>query len=1116
MHTSHPLDPLGPHSGAETALFRTARALAERGHRVSVAGHLARDVELDGVRYLRTGEAGEYSVEAGLARLRGTCDVLVSTAGVGILARSLDDPSIGKRILWPNTTVFEAIGLDDSAFEVVDHFVLVSHHQARLFIERGVPLDRLSVVPNGVDPEVFAPGPWEQRSPNRLLFVGALVPDKGLDLLLTAMPAVRKLVPGAELVVCGSPGLWGREPYIDTDAVSASLPYVRFRGALAHDAVADELRRAVLCVAPSPPERYVEAFPLVAVEAQACGTPVVVTRNGGLPESLIDGETGWIVEPCTAAAIGAVVVRALRDPERLARMSQAAAERARREYSWSKNAAVFEALATAPCDATSAPERRAAPVSLTSSREPARVALVTTWRQPCGLARYAASLVATYPPESVVVLAEDGCEWLDEEIPGVAVERSWRRGAGLDGLVAAAEEHGVRLVHVNHHGALFADRTSELFEKLAARGIASVVTMHAANQLDREIAAIGRVANRVVVPTEGSRLEVIANGVAPEVIQVIPHGVAAVATHDVSGLRREMGLKAGEKLVLSLGFVQPHKGVHEVIRALAALRDRMALQYLVLGSVLPNDPTGPAYRDQCLAEAQRLGVADRVTLVEGYIPQAAYSQYLRAADLIVLPYATAWWESSLSAREAIASGRPVITSQALAFFDLGPAVFRTTGSFHLAQAIASVLGSPELAAELVRQARVFAGRHSWQKIGELYQKLYANVLSEVAGDRRAVKAAPRPAPSRVPTREESRTPRILFLLREHATETGGGDTAYAHTIARNAPSTGCEIVVQEGGEVSRDCDLVHLFNFSTYARTQAHARQTIEQGTPYVVSSMYEDWPSFKLAAEELVQRWRVRLGLRPTVDLATYAEMHATEQHDMLAADRFVAEHARLVIATGPSEEARLARDFPGIRCRSIPVAVPELAAGDADAFREKFGTSDFVLCVGRIEPRKNQLTLLEALADDPVDVVLATGGYAYRTDYLEACRRFHRRGRTLYLPELSPSEVTGAYRAARVHVLPSWFELPGLVTLEALRAGCAAVASDRGSLRDHLGETIPYAPPDDAAALRKAIESADAWSFLRARELALSLTVERHVARWKAVYSEILSERGRKAVAT
>jgi glycosyltransferase involved in cell wall biosynthesis len=244
-------------------------------------------------------------------------------------------------------------------------------------------------------------------------------------------------------------------------------------------------------------------------------------------------------------------------------------------------------------------------------------------------------------------------------------------------------------------------------------------------------------------------------------------------------------------------------------------------------------------------------------------------------------------------------------------------------------------------------------------------------------------------------------------------------------------------------------------------------------------------------------------------VDLEAYARMHAGEQRDLLARMRTVAAHARRVVASGASEAARLRRDFAAIRTAVVPVGVGDPGGGDPDAFRTKYGTRDFVLCVGRVEPRKNQLALLEALADDPVDVVLATGGHVYRTDYLEACQAFRRRGRTLYLPALDACELAAAYRAARVHVLPSWFELPGLVTLEALRAGCAVVASDRGTLRDYLGDAIPYAPPEDPAALASAIAAAGGWDFSAARRRAARATFERSAAAWEALYAEVLAER-------
>jgi glycosyltransferase involved in cell wall biosynthesis len=1078
FHWDQALRPEGPQGGAETALVATARALAARGHEVRIVGRLAADAVVAGVRFLSAGPPGTWNLAAGLARVADGCDLLASTLRADVLEGARDLRRIRRRVLWPQVMSVDAVGVPVARLvEVADAIVVVSRAQGAAFADAGVPGERLILVPCGLDAAVFHPDASTPRVPGRVVFSGALVPDKGADLLLRAMPAVRRLVPEAELVLCGSAALWGRAPYIDADTVAREHPYVHFQGALAPAALAAELRAAVLAVVPTPPERWVESFGMASTEAQACGTPVVVARNGGLPETVRDGETGWVVD-ASPEALAAAVVRALRDPECLARMGTAAAAWARGAFSWARNAETWEGIATG------------APAASRPGPSAPEVAVVTTWAQRCGLARHAEQLVAALPRDAVRVLAEEA-PTVESGAPAVPVERVWRRGEPLEHLAALAERAGVRLVHVNHHGALFGRTVSPLLEALAARGIRSVVALHAPNQLDPEIAAIGRAADAVVVHGEGSRLEVLANGVPPEKVRVVPPGFGPMETADATATRAEMGLAPDERLLVSAGFLQPHKGILEVIRALAALRGRLPLQYLVLGGPQAGDASGTAYRDACLAEATRLGVADALTIVEDYLPEPVVARLLRAADAIVLPYATGWWEASAAARQALASGRPVVTTPALAFHDLGAAVFRTTGAFHLAQAIESVLTVPALAEALASEARALAERDAWPRVAERHQALWREVLARPAAEVARVSAAPR----------------VLFLLREHATRTGGGDVAAARTIADAVDPRRAAVVWREGGQVERGADLVQLFNFSTYDATHAHALRAVALGIPFVVTAFYEDWPAFKVAAETSLQDHRRRLGLPPSVDLEAYARLHEGEERDLLARMAFVAEHARAVIATGAEEAARLARDFPGARVRVIPLGIPRLVAGDADAFRARYGTRDFVLSVGRVEPRKNQLALLEALADDPVDVVLATGGQAYRTDYLEACRAFRRRGRTLYLPALSPAELAGAYRAARVHVLPSWFELPGFVTLEALAAGTAAVASDRGTIRDYLGDTILYAPPDDPAALRRAIDAAGGWSFAAARERAARFTPAVAAEAWVALYAGVLA---------
>ncbi len=296
-------------------------------------------------------------------------------------------------------------------------------------------------------------------------------------------------------------------------------------------------------------------------------------------------------------------------------------------------------------------------------------------------------------------------------------------------------------------------------------------------------------------------------------------------------------------------------------------------------------------------------------------------------------------------------------------------------------------------------------------------------------------------------------------------------------------------------------ELVHLLGTSAYRVLHANATAARGRGVPYVVTPFWEDWASWRVVSEALAQVQRVRLDLAPTIDVGAYA---ATVDAEISERHRFVGDvlrHARAVIATGASEAERLRREFPGVDVVCLPVPLPVRPPGDVDRFVATFGTRDFVLCVGRLEPRKNQLALLEALADDPVDVVLATGGIAHRPDYVEAIRTFRRRGRTLLLPHLDDALLIGAFRAARVHVAPSWEALPGVATLEALRAGCAVVATDAGTNRDVLADTIPYATPGDVAALRAAITAAAGWSYASATASLAELATGAPAA-WDAMH--------------
>lgn len=194
---------------------------------------------------------------------------------------------------------------------------------------------RVVVIHNGVDAEAFrrterreALARYGVREPY-VLFVGRISEQKGIFPLLEA---ARALPEDVALVLCASspdtPELLAR-----LEAAVADRPRVRWINAMLPVAEVVELySHAAVFVCPS----IYEPFGLINLEAMACGTPVVATRVGGIPEVVVDGETGWLVAPGDEAALAGALRGALADPARARRMGEAGRRRVEAHFSWDR------------------------------------------------------------------------------------------------------------------------------------------------------------------------------------------------------------------------------------------------------------------------------------------------------------------------------------------------------------------------------------------------------------------------------------------------------------------------------------------------------------------------------------------------------------------------------------------------------------------------------------------------------------------------------------------------------------------------------------------------------------------------------------------------------------
>lgn len=251
-------------------------------------------------------------------------------AGVG------DDPDLRTRV------EHEVVGCADLML------ASTGEEQGQLAELYGADTERVEIVPPGVDHSIFHP---EGRATAReqlgvdarrvLLFAGRIQPLKGAGLAVRCLAEIDD--PEAVLLVVGGPsGDGGEEELARLHDLVHELGLgrqVRFVAPQPHSRLARYYRAADVCLVPS----RTESFGLVALEAAACGTPVVAAAVGGLRSLVDDAETGFLVESRDPADYATPVAALLADPTLATAMGAEAAARSRR-YSWSMTAARLRRL----------------------------------------------------------------------------------------------------------------------------------------------------------------------------------------------------------------------------------------------------------------------------------------------------------------------------------------------------------------------------------------------------------------------------------------------------------------------------------------------------------------------------------------------------------------------------------------------------------------------------------------------------------------------------------------------------------------------------------------------------------------------------------------------------
>ncbi|MFP4158960.1 MAG: glycosyltransferase family 4 protein [Desulfobacterales bacterium] len=227
-----------------------------------------------------------------------------------------------KSIRW-----YSFIGMQKRVARTLPRLITVStftrHHISKEF---RIPESRFSVVPNGINTDLFHPVPDIKREPNRIIVTNSAdTPLKGLHHLL---PAVAEIFAkrAIKLIVVGTPRKNGMVEKLVRRLGIGNI--VTFTGRISHEEFVRQYAKATMAVVPS----VYEGFGLPAGEAMACAVPVISTTGGALPE--VVGDAGVLVPPGDSGALKNAITDLIDHPEKARRLGEAGYQRVCRHLTW--------------------------------------------------------------------------------------------------------------------------------------------------------------------------------------------------------------------------------------------------------------------------------------------------------------------------------------------------------------------------------------------------------------------------------------------------------------------------------------------------------------------------------------------------------------------------------------------------------------------------------------------------------------------------------------------------------------------------------------------------------------------------------------------------------------
>ncbi|MBC7357616.1 MAG: glycosyltransferase [Desulfacinum sp.] len=569
----------------------------------------------------------------------------------------------------------------------------------------------------------------------RFLHVSSGFPRKGVDVLLEAYARAFSHGDDVSLVIKTFPNPHNRvREQVEQFRKRPGSPHVVLIDRDLPDAVlADIYRRCHAFVSAT----RGEGFGLPMAEAMLWGLPVIVTEGSGQAD-FCTPETAWLIRSRYAEArshlSGPGSVWLEPDPDHLAQLLRAVYEadpeerepRIRRARDGVRARFTWDAWAGRTLEALEA-FRRPSPWR----EAPVPVAWVSTWGGRCGIARYSQYLLSHRGRGlRVTVLAPVWEDPVGADPPWV--RRVWDRGDAPEAILGAVEACGARAAVIQYHPAFFdPGRLTRLAEGLLSRNVAVFLVLHAARLCAEELSRSRRVHGRIdrILVHTVEDLNLLKDAGLDGNAALFPHGVPHADPVDPAAAKARFGLK-GRRVVAAFGFLMPHKGIRELIRAFRMPELADPDLFLLLATAEYPSEASRALARECRRLVRHGGLERRCLLLTDFLSDEAALALLQAADLVVFPYQHTRESSSAAVRFGLAARRPVAVTPLPIFRDVREVVHELPGTSaaDLARGILALLGDRERLHARARAQEAWLAAHRWPAAAERLEGLIRSVL----------------------------------------------------------------------------------------------------------------------------------------------------------------------------------------------------------------------------------------------------------------------------------------------------------------------------------------------------------------------------------------------------